>query len=171
CIRNSTSFVKGHNLKLDNEPSAAEILAAIGDPAKYREIVFCGYGEPTMRLDVVKEVAKKLKSSNARIRLVTNGHGDLINRRPIARELSGIIDNVSVSLDVDREDEYYKVCVPQFGRGTYEAVMDFVRDCVSNKIKTEITCLDLPGVDMKRCMDIARSLGADLRKRSYGVVG
>ncbi len=171
CVRNFTSFVKGHNLKLDSEPSAAEILKAVGDPVRYKEIVFCGYGEPTMRIDVVKEVSKKLKEGHAKIRLVTNGHGDLINRRPIARELSGVIDSVSVSLDVDREDEYFRVCVPQFGHGTYGAILDFIKDCVSNNIKTEITCLDLAGVDMKRCADIARSLGADFRKRSCGIVG
>ena len=73
CIRTQSSFVKGHNLRLEREPSVDEILAAVGDPKKYREIVFCGYGEPTIRLDDVKAICRALKEKGATIRLVTNG--------------------------------------------------------------------------------------------------
>lgn len=171
CIRTQTPFVKGHNLKLDKEPAVEEILKAIGDARKYREVVFCGYGEPTTRLDVVKAVCRELKKKGAATRLVTNGHGDLINKRPIVKELVGLIDKVSVSLNTDKEDLYNKVCSPAFGNGTYKAVMKFIRDCAESGIKTEVTCLSLPGVDLKECAVIVRSLGASFRARTYGVTG
>lgn len=171
CVRTSTAFVKGHNLRLSKEPSAGDILKAIGDSAGYKEVVFCGYGEPTLRLDIIKAVAKKMKESGVRTRLVTNGHGNLINKRPIVKELAGLIDRASVSLDVDTEEKYDRICVPEFGKGTYRAVLDFIKDCVANNIETEVTCLDLPEVDIKKCEEITRSLGAKFRLRSYGVVG
>jgi len=171
CIRNQTRFVKGHNLKLDREPSGDEILKAIGDPARYREIVFCGYGEPTLRLDVIKAVSKELKNQGAKVRVVTNGHGDLINSRPIAGELVGLVDKVSVSLNADSEAKYNDICKPDFGAKTYEHILDFIKACVSNNIETEVTCLDLAGVDTGKCKNIAESLGAGFRLRSKGVVG
>lgn len=170
CIRAQTSFVKGHNLKLDKEPSKEEIINAIGDAKKYREIVFCGYGEPTARLDVMKQVAKWVKGQ-ARVRLVTNGHGDLINKRPIAGELAGLVDKVSVSLNTPDKASYNKICKPLFGDRSYDAVVKFIRDCVANNIETEVTCLNLPGIDLKECERIASSLGAGFRMRETGVVG
>lgn len=171
CVRAQTAFVKGHNLKLDREPSAEDILKAVNDPKKYREIVFCGYGEPTARLDVVKTVSKELKKRGAVIRLVTNGHGDLINKRPIVKELKGLIDKVSVSLNTDNEELYNKICKPMFGPGTYNAVVKFIKDCIENGIEAEATCLNLPEVDPKECERKAKSLGAGFRLRLYGVTG
>jgi TatD DNase family protein len=171
CIRTKDDFVKGHNLKLDREPVMDEILKAIGDPKKYKEIVFCGYGEPTTRLDVVKGVAKNLKAKGAAIRLVTNGHGDLINGRPIVKELVGLIDKASVSLNTDNEDEYNKICKPKFGSPTYKAVLKFIKDCMESGIETEVTCLNLPGVDIEGCKAAAAALGASFRQRTYGVTG
>jgi TatD DNase family protein len=172
CVRAQTAFVKGHNLKLDKEPTADEVLKAVGpDPKKYREIVFCGYGEPTAKLDVVKAVAKNLKANGAVIRLVTNGHGDLINNRPIVKELVGLMDKVSVSLNTDNEKLYNKICKPEFGASTHSTVLKFIRDCVENHIDTEITCLNLPEVDMEACKAAAAALGASFRQRVYGVTG
>lgn len=171
CIRSETQFIKGHNLMLDHEPSVEEILKSIGDVKRYKEIVFCGYGEPTMRLDVVKTVAMELKRRGAGIRLVTNGHGDLINSRPIAGELMGLVDRVSVSLNAEDEDKYNDICKPTFGQRTYKHVLEFIKACVDNSIETEVTCLTLPQVDVKKCEGIAKSLGARFRLRSYGVVG
>lgn len=172
CVRAQTAFVKGHDLRLDKEPTAEEILKAVGpDPKKYKEVVFCGYGEPTARVDVVKAVAKALKAKGATIRLVTNGHGDLINNGPIVKELAGVIDKVSVSLNTDNEGLYEKICKPEFGAKTYAAVVKFIKDCVQKGIKTEITCLDLPEVDLKGCETLALSLGASFRMRKHGVTG
>jgi TatD DNase family protein len=171
CVRAQTAFVKGHNLRLEREPSVDEILKAIGDPKKYKEIVFCGYGEPTARLDVMKAVAKDMKAKGLKVRLVTNGHAVLINGRPVVKELIGLIDRVSVSLNAENEAQYNKICKPESGPKTYGHVIDFIKDCAASGIETEATCLDLPGVDVKRCESIAKSLGAKFRLRSFGVVG
>jgi TatD DNase family protein len=171
CVRNKTDFVKGHRLKLASEPSVGEIIKAAGDPEKFREVVFCGYGEPTIRLDAVKAVSKELKAKGARIRLVTNGHGDLINKRPIAGELAGLVGKISVSLNVDSAAKYNAVCRPDFGPGTFEAVLIFTKSCSAKGIETEVTCLDLPGVDIKKCEEMARGLGAGFRIRKIGTVG
>jgi TatD DNase family protein len=177
CVRNKTEFVKGHNLKLDQEPSIEEILHAIGDPAKYKEIVFCGYGEPTVRFDIVKAVAGRVKERGVKVRLVTNGHGDLINKRPIVRELAGLVDRVSVSLNAEDEAKYNRICKPEFGAGTYKRVISFIKDCVSAGIDTEVTCVATTtseaasGADVKRCEAAAKAMGAGFRLRKYGVVG
>jgi len=171
CIRSKTQFVKGHNLKLDNEPSVEDIVKAVGDPKKYKEIVFCGYGEPTLRLDAIKAVASELKKKGARIRVVTNGHGDLINKRTVAPELKGLVDSFSVSLNADTESVYAEVCKPEFGASSYTAVKEFIKACVRSGMDVEVTCLDLPGVDTARCVEIVRSLGAKFRPRHLGIVG
>jgi len=171
CVRSKTQFVKGHNLKLDGEPSVTDVVKAVGDPKRYKEIVFCGYGEPTLRLDVIKAAALELKRSGARIRVVTNGHGDLINKRTIALELKGLVDSFSVSLNTDTESVYNEVCKPEFGVPSYAAVKDFIRSCVRTGMDVEVTCLDLPGVDITKCEEIAKSLGAKFRPRQIGIVG
>lgn len=171
CIRTETPFVKGHNLRLDREPTAEEILRAIGNPARYKEIVFCGYGEPTTRLDALKAISKEVRGKGLKVRVVTSGHGDLINGRPIVKELVGLVDRVSVSLNADTESKYINICKPEFGPGTYKHVLSFIKDCVVNKIETEVTCLDLPGVDIKECERIAKNLGANFRLRRLGVTG
>ena len=153
------------------QPSVRDILKAVGDPKRYKEIVFCGYGEPTLRLDAIKAVSSELKKKGARIRVVTNGHGDLINKRTIAPELKGLVDSFSVSLNTDTESAYNEVCKPEFGRSSYVAVREFIKSCVQAEMDVEVTCLDLPGVDTARCGEIIKSLGAKFRQRHLGVVG
>jgi len=171
CVRNKTEFVKGHNLKIDAEPTVEDILKAVGDPGRYKEIVFCGYGEPTLRLDLIKSVSAELKKHGVKIRVVTNGHGDIINGRSIAPELKGVVDRVSVSLNTDTEKAYLDACKPQFGPRAYKAIIEFIKTCVKNGIEVEITCLDLAGVDRAKCEEMAKSLGANFRARHIGIVG
>ncbi len=171
CVRNFTDFVKGHNLRLAGEPAVEDILRELKAADKYKEVVFCGYGEPTLRLDVIKAVAGELKKRAIPTRLVTNGHGDLINGRPIAGELKGLVDKVSVSLHVDSKEKYNKICRPSFGPDTYDAVLKFAKDCAANGIATEATCLDLPETDIEKCRAIARDIGATFRERKYGAAG
>ena len=171
CVRSKTRFVKGHNLRLEDEPSVVDVLKAIGDPKGYKEIVFCGYGEPTLRLDAIKAIASELKKQGSRIRVVTNGHGDLINKREIVTELIGLIDSFSVSLNADTENVYNDVCKPEFGEASYAAVKEFIKSCVRAGMDVEVTYLDLPEVDTVKCEGIARSFSAKFRLRHLGVVG
>ena len=173
CARLTYPVVKGHNLGLpvEDEPTPEETIALIGDPNRYREVVFCGYGEPILRLDFVKEVAQWLKSKGATVRLNTDGHGNLIYGRNIVPELVGIIDKVSVSLNTHNPKQYQKIMRTEFGEKSFDGMLDFIRKCVAAGIKTDITIVDIPGVNVDECRKLARELGADFRIRRYNEVG
>lgn len=131
CDRKDNASIQGYNLKIDKEPSAEDILSQVPDPKKYHEIVFCGYGEPTIRLDVLKTVAAELKLKGASIRLNTNGHGNIINKRNILPELQGLVDKISISLNSLDEEEYNSVMRLPKGKGFYQGMIDFARDAKS----------------------------------------
>ncbi len=172
CVTKSSDFVMGHNLRLSDEPAAKEIITAVGDPKRYDEIVFCGYGEPTLRLDCLLEVASALKKKGAKIRLTTNGHGNLINKRRIVDDLAGLIDRVSVSLNAPDEETYNRICKPAFGPGTYNEVKKFIVECSRKLPEVEATCVDYEGVDMAACERvITGELGVKFRPRRHNVVG
>jgi TatD DNase family protein len=171
CVRNHTDFVKGHNLRLDHEPTYQEVVDSINHRERYREVVFCGYGEPTMRLDLLKEVAGYLKSKNVEVRLNTNGQGNLIHKRNIVPELVGLIDSVSISLNVDDGEKYERLCQPRFGSNAFGQVIAFARECKRLLPRTAVTVLDMPEVDLKKCEKISRELGVELRIRHYNRVG
>jgi TatD family-associated radical SAM protein len=98
------------------------------DLNKYNEVVFCGYGEPTERLDDLLEVAKYIKSkSDIKIRINTNGLADLIWNEPTAPKLQGLIDTVSISLNATNKEEYLKIVRPKFGIESYEAMLRFTK--------------------------------------------
>ncbi|MFH1837643.1 MAG: TatD family hydrolase [Candidatus Omnitrophota bacterium] len=172
CARQTSDYIKGHNLKIDSEPTAQEIIKAIGDVSHYKEIVFCGYGEPTLRIKTVKEIASHIKKEGGRTRLTTNGEGNLINSRDITGELKGLIDSVAVSLNAPNSIEYNKLCDPVYGEKTYASILEFIRGCKRSGIDVEITCLDIIGEDgVKKCRDIAESMGASFRMRKMGFAG
>ena len=170
CVRFHSDFVKGHNLRLDAEPSVQEVKAAIGDPSAYKEIVFCGYGEPTLRLDLIKDVAKWVKEHGGRVRINTNGHGNLIHGRNIVPELKGLVDAVSVSLDAHDEETYNRLCAPSF-EGAFGAVVDFIRLAAATIPQVQATIVEAPGVDVDACRRLCKDLGATLRVRTLHVVG
>ena len=170
CVRYYTDFVKGHNLRLTHEPTAEELIEAIGDPTLYREVVFCGYGEPMLRLDVVKTVAKWIKERGVKVRVNTNGHGNVIHKRNILPELAGLVDCVSVSLNTDTEEKYIEYCQPAFA-GAYQAMKDFIRLATKHIPEVVVTALTLPSVDIDECRSIAEGLGARLGVRELDVVG
>ena len=171
CVRNFTDFVKGHNLRLEREQSADELIKAVGDPKQYKQIVFCGYGEPTLRLDVVLEVSKALKQKGGQIRIVTNGHANLINKCDITAKLKGLVDELSVSLDVDTKEKYNKFCQPDFGPDTFDKIKEFVIEAKKYISFIEATFLDMPAVDIDKCKKLAVSLGVHCRIRKYNEVG
>jgi len=170
CIRYHSDFVKGHMLRLRQEPSPEEIKSQIGDPKRYKEVVFCGYGEPLIRLDLVKDVASWVKSKGGRVRINTNGHGNLIHGRNILPELQGLVDAISVSLDAHDEETYERLCAPAF-RGAFRAVLEFIKEAKRYIPDVEVSVVDIEGVDIKKCKEIADSLGVRLRVRSLDVVG
>lgn len=164
--------VKGHDLHLSHQPSFEEVVAAIDDPTVYKEVVFCGYGEPTLRLALLKRVAKWLKARGVRVRVNTDGLANLIHRRNVVPELHGLVDSVSVSLNAQNEALYNEHCQPS-RPGAYEACKAFIGEAVKYLPEVVVTALDgLLGVDVDECQRIAESeLGARFRRRVYGAVG
>jgi TatD DNase family protein len=171
CVRYHTDFVKGHNLRLAEEPAADALIKEIGDPKRYAEIVFCGYGEPLLRLDVIKAVSGEVKRRGGKVRIDTNGHANLIHKRNVLPELAGLVDAVSVSLNAQNEEIYHKISQPAFGIETYEAVKDFIREAKKYIPDVTATVVSAPGVDVEACRGIADDLGAKFRVREYNVVG
>jgi TatD DNase family protein len=168
CVRYQSDVLWGYNLKLEREPSVEEIIEAVGDPTRYREVVFCGYGEPTLRLDVVKEVGTRLKAAGGRVRLDTNGHGNLIWKRNIVPELAQAVHAVSVSMNAEDAETYDRLCRPSFGAGTFEQVLAFVRECKTAGVPVTVSVVDVPGVDLAGAKSLADGLGVPLRVRGSG---
>jgi TatD DNase family protein len=170
CVKFRSDFVKGHRLRLGKEPTAEEIITGIGDPARYHEVVFCGYGEPLQRLDTVKEVAAWVKKNNGRVRINTNGHANLIHKRDILPELRGIVDSISISLDAHDAATYDSICRPVF-KNAYEEVVRFIQQAKENIPDVQATVVDLEGVDLEKCRSICERLGVRFRIRKLDAVG
>lgn len=173
CIRNSSDGAYGSDpLWLEHEPSLEEIWADLDkrDLAKYDEIVFCGFGEPTERLDTLLTVSRQLKTRPQcpKIRINTNGLGDLVNGRSIAAELCDTLDIVSVSLNAGTKDEYMKVTRPKFP-DAWEAMQKFTADCVNTgKAGVIMSVVDvIPTEQIEAARQVCESLGAQLRVRKF----
>jgi TatD DNase family protein len=172
CQRDTNPVVKGHDLHLQREPTAAEVLAAAGDVSGYDEVVFCGYGEPLLRWDLVREVAAALKARGARIRINTNGQAALFLGRDILPEMAGIVDALSVSLNAAAAERYAKVCRPEAGPAAYAAVKAFIREARRHVPDVTASVVALPGLDLEACRRVAEEeLGARFRVRPYNEVG
>lgn len=173
CIRNHADGAYGSDpLWLEHEPSVDEIFEDMNnlDIAKYKEIVFCGYGEPTCRLDTLITVADELKArpNCPLLRINTNGLGDLINGKSIAKELCDFMDIISVSLNAGTKDEYMKVTRPKFDNA-WEAMQKFTADCVKQKsARVVMSVVDvIPVEQIEAARKVAENLGAELRVRTY----
>ena len=174
CAKNRSFEVKGHDLRLESEPTREEILAAVegeGDLATWEEVVFCGFGEPLLRLDDVVSVARELRARGARrIRVNTDGLASLVHGRDVVAELEGVVDAVSVSLNAPDADTYERLCRPGLP-GAYEAVLDFLRGAGERLPEATATVVAVPGLDLAACRRRAGELGVGFREREYDEVG
>ena len=174
CIRNIKEDVVGANLFLNTENVKAEDvikqLEAMKDNLS-SEIVFCGYGEPMLKLDILKEVAKYIKKNYPKtiLRVNTNGHVNLVYKKNVLPGLKGLIDKFSVSLNGENEEVYNKISLPTI-KGAYEAVKDFIKEAVKEGFDTTATIVtgykDYD-VDMPKCIEITKDLGAKFRERPW----
>ena len=175
CTRLTKPVVQGYNLALNREPTAKEVWNSIDDVKNYDEIVFCGFGEPTLRLDVIKEVAQKIKDAGGRVRLNTNGHGNVINKRNILPELSGLIDEISVSLNTDTSEAYDEICqpLPMFRNGIYDKIKEFITEAKKYIPEVQATIVThQKDVDETQCENIVnKEFGVKYRARRFNIVG
>lgn len=171
CIRDHGTGLYA-SLKLEREPVLDEILGDVlsQNLHKYKEIVFCGYGEPTCRLYDLLAICKKLREvTDTPIRLNTNGHASLISGEDTAPMFKGLIDVVSISMNAADPDTYYQLCHPKFGEDTYVGVLKFAREISKYVPKVVLTAVEntIQPDDVDRCRRIAADLGAEFRLREY----
>jgi TatD DNase family protein len=172
CAKRSDYHVKGHLLKLPGEPSVAEVLALVGDPKRHAEIVFCGFGEPLLRLADVKEIAGELKARGARVRVNTDGLANLVHGRNVLPELAGLVDALSVSLNAPDAETYARICPNRYGAASFPALLDFLREAPNHVPSVTATAVDLPGMDAGAVRRLAESIpGVSFRLRTYDDVG
>lgn len=169
CIRNFADGVYGYNLRLSREPTTEEVIGALEglDLSKYKEVVFTGLGEPTLRFDVVLAVTHWLKSRNIRVRLDTNGQAALINPgRDVVSELKTAgLDSISVSLNAESEEKYNKLCRP-IHKNAYSAVLDFIKGASKAGISTRVTVVNIPEIDLEKCKKLADELDSGFHIRT-----
>lgn len=171
CFRNYWDGVGGFNLRLREEPSPEMIMKEIQmfiNRRHWKEVVFCGYGEPLERLDCVLEVTRWIKTHyGTSVRIDTNGLGFLLNKgRAVVKELkrSGV-DRVSVSLNAPDKATYNTVCKPRF-ENSFESVLEFIR---KSKLlfNIEITLVTIPDADIAKFKELAKKMGVKMRTRQY----
>jgi TatD family-associated radical SAM protein len=160
-----------YDMSLESPPSSDEVIRAIGDPTVYEEIVFCGYGEPTLRLKQLLSVAKWVKSNAGKVRVNTDGLGSLTNKRNILPELSECVDALSISLNAQDEATYNRHCHPGIN-GSWAAMLAFTKEAPRWINDVSVSAINgLPGVDITECKKLAASLGVTFRERHLDLVG
>jgi TatD DNase family protein len=171
CPKFHDFTVKGHNLRLHHEPTAREVMDAIGDPLPYDEVVFCGYGEPLLRPDLIREVAAWLKEQGVPVRVNTDGQANLVHGRNILPELEGLVDVISVSLNAADAAAYADICRSPHGLNAFPAVCGFLVEAKRHIPTVIATAVALPGLDTTPIKLLAESLGVVYRERPFADVG
>jgi len=172
CPKFSTFEVKGHYLRLPKAPGFDEVVAAMGDFSDADEVVFCGFGESTQRLDLLKQLAAFAHERGKKVRLDTDGLGNLVHGRNILPELQGLIDAVSVSLNAPDAESYAKICPSRYKEKAYPYVKEFIREAKFYIPDVTGSVVGVPGLDVEKCRKIVEEeLGAKFRLREYNQVG
>ena len=144
CIRNGHDDMNGTNLWLDKEPNFNDVLAQLPDDlSKYGEVVFCGFGEPTYKIDLLSELGKYFKSKGMTTRLNTNGQANLIFGDDVAEKLVGAVDKVNVSLNASNAKEYPRICKSVFGEDSFEAMLEFAHQCQDLGMDVNLSVVDI----------------------------
>lgn len=173
CIRNNGDGAYGSDpLWLEHQPTAQEVIENLKarDLDAYKEIVFCGYGEPTCELEILKKVAAYIRSvTKTPIRINTNGLSDLINKRSTAAEFEGVADTISISLNASDSEAYNKVTRPSFKDvDCFAEMLGFAKRVKEYVPNVMLTVVDIIGEEeIKRSQAIADSVGITLRVREY----
>lgn len=177
CIKTKWDMkYRGYSLKLDEEPDLNEIITEIEKFCgikKYNELVFCGYGEPTMRWNLIKNICSEIRKSSVkgvnaeqRIRINTNGLGNLINKRDITSEMKGLINSLNISLNTMEPSQWLEIMRPFKGyeKGFY-SVIDFIKKARKNVDEVVVTAVDLKEVDIQKVKEFALRSGVKFKLR------
>lgn len=185
CLRKDKDDVCGQTLWLDSENyPVEEVFSQFDNCCKFHhsivedahpEIIFCGYGEPMIKLEALKAVAKHIKElyPQSKIRVNTNGHANFVHKRNVVPELKGFVDEFSVSLNAPTEEEYNELSLPKFPKA-YDEMKKFIKACVDEGISVVASVVDgYKGkrLNLEACEQIASELGAKFRVREWIVNG
>jgi TatD family-associated radical SAM protein len=171
CIRNFRNGVGGFNLRLKREPSVTEVISELQkviNSRNWAEVVFCGFGEPIIRLDCLLQVAQWIRKFHGKavsVRIDTNGHGYLLNEgRDVVKELKNTdIDRISVSLNAQDDEAYNQVCRPRFANA-FESVLEFI-ERAKEDFEVNVTAVAIPEINIPKVREIAERIGVKLRVR------
>ena len=172
CVRNERASYYGNYLWLKKgDPTVEKVIAQVngfGDLSRFKEVVFCGFGEPTYKMDEMLALCDYFHGKGLKTRLNTNGQGSLINKRDIPPELKGKIDFVNISLNASCAEKYQKICRSQFGESVFEAILEFAKQCNRNGVACRFSIVDCIGEEeVEACKRLAESVKVPLYIRSY----
>ncbi|VAX10470.1 Radical SAM domain protein [hydrothermal vent metagenome] len=170
---NGEWVVQGYDLRLLREPEVDEVISAIGNPESYKQIVFCGLGEPTMQLDNLLEIARQLKAEHPgiQIRINTDGLANLVYEEDVTPRMAGMIDELSISMNAQNEAVYIQHCRPK-REGAFAAMLDFSVRAMQHVPTVSLTAIDgLEGVDISACEKLCEQRGLNFRRRVLDIVG
>ncbi len=168
CIKHKwENKFRGNSLKLDKEPTAREVIESIGNPSEYGEIVFCGYGDALIRLPEVIEISKWLKTKGARVRINTAGLANRYYGKNIIPDLKGLVDVISISLNGTNPKEHNEINRPMFKEESFDEIIKFAKAAKGIIPTVVITAVELPGLDVSKVKEIAKSAGVLFRSRPF----
>ena len=172
CVRNERTSYYGNYLWLKNgDPTVEKVIAAVngfGDLSKFKEVVFCGFGEPTYKVAEMVALCDYFHEKGLKTRLNTNGQGNLINKRDIVPELKDKIDFVNISLNASCVEKYQPICRSQFGESGFSGMIEFAKLCRKNEIACRFSIVDCIGEEeVEACRRLAESVKVPLYVRKY----
>ena len=172
CVRNERSSYYGNYLWLKNgDPTAEKVIAAakgFGDLTRFKEVVFCGFGEPTYKVAEMVTLCDYFHEKGLKTRLNTNGQGNLINKRDIVPDLKGKIDFVNISLNASCYEKYQPICRSQFRESGFEGMIEFAKLCKRNGVPCRFSIVDCIGeAEVEACKRLAESVRIPLYVRKY----
>ena len=168
---NGSCTVLDYDLTLQHRPTTEQIIEAIDDPARYSQIVFCGFGEPTLRLKVLLGVARNIKARGGQVRVNTDGLANRVHKRNVLPELARCVDALSVSMNAQDEQTYDRHCRPAL-RGSFQDMLSFLELAPNYLRDVTASAIDgLDGVDIAACQALASARGVAFRRRELDRVG
>ncbi len=172
CVRNERASYYGNYLWLKNgDPTADKVISAakgFGDLTRFKEVVFCGFGEPTYKVAEMVALCDYFHEKGLKTRLNTNGQGNLINKRDIVPDLKGKIDFVNISLNASCAEKYQPICRSQFKEAGFEGLIEFAKLCKKNGVPCRFSIVDCIGEEeIEACKRLASSVNIPLYIRSY----
>jgi TatD DNase family protein len=168
CIKRKwNNKFEGNDLKLELEPSYEEVLAAIKNPEKYGEVIFCGYGDCLINIETVKKISKWIKNKGGKVRVNTAGLANRYYDRNILPELKGIVDVISISLNGSNSNEFNEINKPMFKEESFDEVVKFVKEAKNHIPKVVITAVELLMLDTSKVKKIAKEIDVRFRIRPY----